>query len=358
MDIINKEFSCELIYNNPEKYNDLLYYSGYLIYRIHNIITDKSYIGDTFINLYERLFRAWDGGHFGCYENDIKKHLYNSMRKYGLDKFFISIIYSGNYDYDLEEYYIRKYDSYINGYNNSPNGKGVNSGYTTDCMWINNGIHEILFPDGLDIPIGYVIGRLNFHPRLNCTLFYDKLGNEIVVPNNQVEQHQRLNPDHIKGRLTPWVENSIWVTNGKYDRRIPENQINEFLTNNPSFQRGMAVGHTLGKVSVWNDINKEFTLVNEDFIDEYVKLYPGSYRCSPNEGRVHITDGKIDYSMSPEEANKFIELNPSFRYGHSYSPTLGKKWVNNGKIRRYIDKEELDQFLLENPEYHLGFSLD
>ena len=104
------------IYSNPSEFDRLLYHDGYLIYKISNQINHKCYIGDTFINLRLRLFDHPWGAHFSRYENpDDHGHLYNSMRKYGLENFNIEIVYSGNYEPELEQSFIEKYDSFNNG---------------------------------------------------------------------------------------------------------------------------------------------------------------------------------------------------------------------------------------------------
>ena len=91
-----------------------------IIYKITNIINNKVYIGLTTVSLEVR----WKG-HLQA-SKTIKRHLYNSMRYYGIENFKIEKIDSTD-DFkklgELERYYIRLYKS------NDPNfGYNVTAG--------------------------------------------------------------------------------------------------------------------------------------------------------------------------------------------------------------------------------------
>lgn len=80
-----------------------------IIYKITNLINNKIYIGLTTLSLNKR----WTSHKAECKRNN-KKHLYNAMRKYGIESFKIEeidntddIIKLG----ELERYYIKFYDS-------------------------------------------------------------------------------------------------------------------------------------------------------------------------------------------------------------------------------------------------------
>ena len=86
-----------------------------LIYKITNTVNDKIYVGQTTRTLEQRKWQ-----HLNAVKNGHKNHLYNAMRKYGVDKFKFEKIC----DVDsienlniLERYYIAKYDCIRNGYN-------------------------------------------------------------------------------------------------------------------------------------------------------------------------------------------------------------------------------------------------
>lgn len=86
-----------------------------IIYKITNTINDKIYIGQTTVTLEAR----W-GGHKAKALSGTTTHLYNAMRKYGIEKFKIEEICRVNSLQELnkmEEYFIKEYDSISSGYN-------------------------------------------------------------------------------------------------------------------------------------------------------------------------------------------------------------------------------------------------
>lgn len=91
-----------------------------IIYKITNLITNKHYIGQTVRPLQERYAE-----HINRANNLDSRHLYVSMRKYGIDNFTIEQIDTANSIQDLNEkeiYWISYYDSYNNGYNMTQGG--------------------------------------------------------------------------------------------------------------------------------------------------------------------------------------------------------------------------------------------
>lgn len=93
------------------------------IYAIHNIVTNKYYIGQT--RLANPIIR-WKDHFDSAFCKHENYHLYTSMRKYGIDKFTFQVLEDNipieNLD-DKEKEYIIKYDSYNNGYNNTIGGQ-------------------------------------------------------------------------------------------------------------------------------------------------------------------------------------------------------------------------------------------
>ena len=93
-----------------------------IIYKITNLINQKIYIGLTTCTLKER----WQN-HKGCVKSD-PRHLYRSMRKYGIENFKIEIVEetdSLEKLAQLENYYINLYNSRDPnvGYNLSAGGQ-------------------------------------------------------------------------------------------------------------------------------------------------------------------------------------------------------------------------------------------
>lgn len=95
----------------------------YTVYRVENQVNGKSYIGitsrDAGVRWLEHLSRT------NC--NSRRNRLYQAIRKYGSDKFELSVLYSCHSEdkvRELEKHYIEKHDSYNNGYNCNLGGCG------------------------------------------------------------------------------------------------------------------------------------------------------------------------------------------------------------------------------------------
>ena len=92
---------------------------GY-IYRIYNDINDKCYIGLTTNTVETRWKKHLSNSSL------VKYHLYDAMRLYGVEHFFIETIEQVE-DEILplrEQYWIQHYDSFCNGYNETRGGEG------------------------------------------------------------------------------------------------------------------------------------------------------------------------------------------------------------------------------------------
>lgn len=96
-----------------------------IIYKYTSTITNKSYIGQT-VSPERRKSR-----HRCSMAND---HFHNAIRKYGFDTFIYEVLATvdnDSLDYVksrlnwLEKYYIKKYDTYRNGYNSTAGGEGT-----------------------------------------------------------------------------------------------------------------------------------------------------------------------------------------------------------------------------------------
>lgn len=92
------------------------------IYRITNLITGKSYVGQS-----SNIQRRWID-HRNRYKNpkskDYNSRLYNDMRVYGIENFEFSVVEECNKDelLDKEKLWVAKLGSYDNGYNNTAGG--------------------------------------------------------------------------------------------------------------------------------------------------------------------------------------------------------------------------------------------
>lgn len=91
------------------------------IYKIYNDVNDKVYIGQTSGTIEERFKQ-----HLKKVNSDDRKTypLYNAMRKYGIEHFFIEQIEETDDLNAREIYWIKQFDSYNNGYNATLGGDG------------------------------------------------------------------------------------------------------------------------------------------------------------------------------------------------------------------------------------------
>lgn len=92
------------------------------IYQITNDINGKIYIGKTECSL-EKRFRE----HCSDSQKKSEAHrpLYSAMRKYGLSHFHIELIEETDRPNEREIYWIKKKNSYSNGYNATHGGDGI-----------------------------------------------------------------------------------------------------------------------------------------------------------------------------------------------------------------------------------------
>ena len=93
-----------------------------IIYGIRHISSNRWYIGQTVRGLKCR----WKE-HVDAYPYE-KSHLYQAMRKYGLEQFEVTTLESDIPEDLLDErerFYIAKYDAYVNGFNSTLGGQGV-----------------------------------------------------------------------------------------------------------------------------------------------------------------------------------------------------------------------------------------
>lgn len=94
----------------------------YYIYKIENCINHKKYIGLT-NNIARRRNRHFTDLKYNRHDN---KFLQKEFNIYGIDNFIFSIEFSGDVTIEeigyLEKEFIKKYDSYKNGYNQNEGG--------------------------------------------------------------------------------------------------------------------------------------------------------------------------------------------------------------------------------------------
>ena len=95
----------------------------YTIYKSTNLINGKSYIGvDSNWPKRKAVHKYW------AFTGNTQSHFYNALRKYGWNNFDWELVYQSK-DYEhtfhvMENYFIKKYDSFNNGYNMTMGGDG------------------------------------------------------------------------------------------------------------------------------------------------------------------------------------------------------------------------------------------
>ena len=153
------------------------------IYQILNKANNKKYIGQT-INFKRRKKRHLTD--LRCHRHD-NKHLQNAFDKYGEDSFEFSILYEENCSQDrlneLEEYYIEKYDTYLNGYNCNRGGQQHN-GFESKLK------REDIFK---------IKAMLEFHKRPGTILGkYFHVSNTTIYRINKGESHEEYSKEYEK----------------------------------------------------------------------------------------------------------------------------------------------------------------
>lgn len=107
------------------------------IYIIRNYVNDKVYIGETTIGYKARFVQH-------CKQSTrTQRHykLYEAMNKYGVDKFYVELLEENvpiNKMYEKEIFYIKKYNSFYNGYNSTKGGDGRFINTTSSIEYIIN----------------------------------------------------------------------------------------------------------------------------------------------------------------------------------------------------------------------------
>lgn len=142
------------------------------IYKITNQLTRKSYIGKT--NNYERRIADHKRLAFQLDHKESDKALYRAIRKYGLENFTFELIEELS-DYSIsgerEKFFIKLYNSYEDGYNETPGGDGGSE--PGHCKGEANGKAKLTEADVIQIRTLYSKGI----SRGECyKLFQNKIG--------------------------------------------------------------------------------------------------------------------------------------------------------------------------------------
>ena len=97
------------------------------IYKIENKITHQVYIGQSIDIMHRWKVHTYPSIYNNPLSNGYNYKLYSAFREYGLENFNFSVIEECSYELlnEREKYWIKYYDSYMNGYNMTIGGQGV-----------------------------------------------------------------------------------------------------------------------------------------------------------------------------------------------------------------------------------------
>lgn len=225
------------------------------IYKITNLINNQCYIGKT--NNFERrkkdhLRLAFTEGH-----KEYNKTLYRAIRKYGQENFSFDIIERLE-DYSLsgerEKYWIRYYDSYKNGYNESEGGDG--GSIKGHCRGSKNGrailteqdivLIRTKYKEGCSRQECYKIFKDKISFRGFCAAWNGKTWQHImpeVYSQENIKRNASLGRSHQKNRKRLLTNDEVkslrqWRTEG-----IPYSEIIKKLNNKISLSTAKDIGN-------------------------------------------------------------------------------------------------------------------
>ena len=276
---------------------------GY-VYLTTNLINGKKYVGQHKSSKFDKNYKGSG------------KLLRKAIRKYGKSNFKVEMIESCNNFNQLnsrEAYWIVYYDAVnSNDFYNLKNHDYIdekgNLHGTPSYIWINNGIEEkiISYSDLYKEDLkGWYTGRLY---------------RERYAKNINEERH--------------------CVNNGKEDRVIFSDQLEEFLNN----------GYIEGRIPCrWITKDNVTKYVLESKVDDYLKdgwiigrnLEEGSVGLQ--KGKVFMTNGTTNVMITPDKISYYESK--GFQKGFVHHKVKKKKiWVNNGQEHTQINPEELKEY--------------
>lgn len=242
-----------------------------IIYKITNNINKKVYIGLTTCSLEYRWSRHLTEGK----NKNNKKHLYKSMRKYGLENFSIEQIDSTEDFKELEKMereYIKKYDS-----QNSNKGYNLTAGGESN-QWDANPSSKLTYDEVIQIREIYAMCELSckecwklFEDKISYSGFqkiwegitWQGIMDEIYTKNNiEKHKHQKSNPGSKNGNslLTEeqvlearkyYVNHTLQETFEKYGEKYSKEGFRGVLT------------RTYSHIPIYQKNKKQWILNNE-----------------------------------------------------------------------------------------------
>lgn len=137
----------------------------------------------------------------------------------------------------------------------------------------------------------------------------------------------------------------VFVSNGKVNKSVKKEELEDFLKNNPGWKRGRSFEYKVTK-------NKKFPMIihNFSFIDEFNEVA----ERLPKMKVFNYTNGKENVRITEDLISKYESLGyhrgvTQFNGHKNHNPNFGCKgyrWVNDSiSVNKFIRAEELDSFL-------------
>ena len=178
--------------------------SGY-IYLITNKLNQKKYVGQTHKTIQERYKE-----HLKTAQRANTRHLYLAMNKYGVDNFTVQELEYVADDSQLdsrEQYWIKYYDSYYNGYNETLGGSGyIKYDYTEIYnYYISHQHHTKETADYFDCDISVVLSaRRHYNDNPSEWFISENIQQQILQEvidektDNEIAHQFNIHPDSVR----------------------------------------------------------------------------------------------------------------------------------------------------------------
>lgn len=249
------------------------------IYKITNLINNKSYIGKSDIDILSRL---------NDHKKGIKsnKHLQNSINKYGMSNFTFEILEQCSKEdcSNRERYWIEYYDSYNNGYNQTTGGENQ-SGWNLSKearIKIGNKLRGRTFSEETrkKMSISHRNKKLTKEHKLNISKSMLGKNNHFYGKKHSKEARVKIskansNPSEktrelMSSSISKRNKNNVWINNGEINKFVDCSELNILLHKGWTKGRILDNKSKIGTIFI-NDgnINKQ---IRSDELDYFLSI--------------------------------------------------------------------------------------
>ena len=215
------------------------------IYKITNIVNNNAYIGKS-LNIEER-FKTHRQRAFSRHCKEYDKALYRAFRKYGLNNFRFEILEECSNESlnEREIYYIAKYDTYYNGYNETMGGDG-----NVDVCGEKHHNHKLTESDVIDIRTRYgnkerkkevyklyqdKVSKSGFHKIWNGSTWKGVMDDVYTSENKDFHKHNTANANDENGK-TKLSNNDVVTIRTRKKNGEHYNDVYEFYKSRITFK--------------------------------------------------------------------------------------------------------------------------